>query len=36
MKSPSPWRLILLGWLTWSLALASPGMGRGAPLPPWI
>ena len=31
MKSPSPWRLILLGWLTWSLAMASPGIGAEAP-----
>ncbi len=31
MKSPSPWRLILLGWLTWSLALVSPGIGAEAP-----
>jgi outer membrane protein TolC len=30
MKSPSPWRLILLGWLTWSL-VASPGIGAEAP-----
>jgi outer membrane protein len=31
MKLPSPWRLILLGWLTWSLAMASPGIGAEAP-----
>ncbi len=31
MKSSSPWRLILLGWLTWSLAMASPGIGAEAP-----
>jgi len=31
MKSPSPWRLILLGWLTWSLAMAVPGIGAEAP-----
>jgi outer membrane protein len=31
MKSLNPWRLILLGWLTWSLTLASPGMGAEAP-----
>jgi outer membrane protein TolC len=31
MKSPSPWRLILLGWLTWSLTMASPGIGAEAP-----
>jgi outer membrane protein len=31
MKSPSPWRLILLGWLTWSLSMASPGIGAEAP-----
>ncbi len=34
MKPPSPWRpwrLILLGWLTWSLAMASPGIGAEAP-----
>ncbi|MGD0828162.1 MAG: TolC family protein [Desulfobaccales bacterium] len=34
MKSPNlwrPWRLILLGWLTWSLAMASPGIGAEAP-----
>ena len=31
MKLPSPWRLILLGWLTWSLSMASPGIGAEAP-----
>ncbi len=31
MKSPIPWRLILLAGLTWSLALASPGIGAEAP-----
>ena len=31
MKLPSPWRLILLGWLTWSLAMAVPGIGAEAP-----
>ncbi len=31
MKPLNPWRLILLGWLTWSLALASPGLGAEAP-----
>ncbi|MGP8052070.1 MAG: TolC family protein [Desulfobaccales bacterium] len=30
MKSPIPWRLILLAGLTWSLALASPGIGAEA------
>ncbi|MGA7579176.1 MAG: TolC family protein [Desulfobaccales bacterium] len=29
----SPWRLLLLGTLTWSLAMASPGIGAGAPAP---
>lgn len=31
MKSPNPWRLILLGWLTWSLSMAFPGIGAEAP-----
>ncbi len=31
MKSPSLWRLILLGWLTWSLTMAFPGIGAEAP-----
>lgn len=33
MKPISPWRLLLLGTLTWSLAIAPPGVGAGAPPP---
>ena len=36
MKPTSPWRhwrLLLLGTLTWSLAMASPGIGAEAPAP---
>ena len=30
---PSPWRLLLLGTLTWYLAMASPGIGAEVPAP---